>query len=82
MNRTHLLTVKTKYNINIKSPRMIVAKDTMLEVYEASSGEIIIPLGGIYSIEFSTSKKEFDSCLKKKIFEIVQIHLERERVDA
>ncbi len=61
---------------------MIVAKDTMLEVYEASSGEIIIPLGGIYSIEFSTSKKEFDSCLKKKIFEIVQIHLERERVDA
>ena len=82
MSRTHLLTIKTNYNINIKSPRIIVAKNTMLEVYEESSGEIMIPIGGRYSIEFSTSKKEFDGYLKRKLFEIVQIHLERERVDA
>jgi len=82
MNRTHLLTIKAGYNINCHSPRMIIAKDTMLEVYEEPSGEIVIPLGGRFSLELCVSKKEFDSYLKRKLFEIVQIHLERERVDA
>ena len=82
MNRTHLLTIKARYSINCHSPRMIIAKDTMLEVYEEPSGEIVIPLGGRFSLELCVSKKDLEGFLKYKIFEIVQVHLERERTDA
>lgn len=82
MKTTHLLTVKTKYNINIKSPRMIVPQNALLDVYKEETGEIKISLGGPYHASISVSEAGFESFLKRNLFEVVKVQLTRLEADA
>ena len=77
-----VMTVKTNTNIDRADKHLIVAPiGTELEIYMHDKNGVVLVYSGL-SLLTLLMQEDFQKLVNDGCFEIVKIHLERERVDA